>query len=66
MRRSTATTRTRGSTSARCCTTTEHTELTLLKCCLRERGIEREDARMIVPWGANLEEVRQALKELVA
>ena len=33
-------------------------EPTLLKCCLRERGIEREDARMIVPWGANLEEVR--------
>jgi hypothetical protein len=38
---------------------------TLTKCCLRERGIEREDARMIVPWGASLEEVRQALKELV-
>jgi hypothetical protein len=42
------------------------TERTLLKCCLRERGIEREDARMIVPWGASLEEVRQALKDLVA
>jgi hypothetical protein len=41
-------------------------ELTLIKCCLRERGIEREDARMIVPWGASLEEVRQALKDLVA
>jgi hypothetical protein len=41
-------------------------ELTLLKCCLRERGIEREGARMTVPWGANLEEVRAALKELVA
>jgi hypothetical protein len=41
-------------------------ELTLIKCCLRERGIEREDARMIVPWGASLEEVRQALKALVA
>jgi len=42
------------------------TDLTLTKCCLRERGIEREAARMIVPWGANLEEVRRALKELVA
>jgi hypothetical protein len=39
---------------------------TLLKCCLRERGIERDDARMIVPWGATLEEVRQALHSLVA
>jgi hypothetical protein len=44
----------------------DSTELTLIKCCLRERGIEREGARMIVPWGANLEEVRRALKELVA
>ena len=41
-------------------------ERTLLKCCLRERGIEREGARMIVPWGASLEEVRAALKELAA
>jgi hypothetical protein len=44
----------------------ERTQRTLTKCCLRERGIEREAARMIVPWGASLEEVRQALKELVA
>ncbi len=41
-------------------------ELTLLKCCLRERGIERTGARMTVPWGASLEEVRAALKELAA
>ena len=41
-------------------------ELTLLKCCLRERGIERSGARMTVPWGASLEEVRAALKELDA
>jgi len=39
-------------------------EPTLLKCCLRERGIEREGARMTVPWGANLEEVRRALRSL--
>lgn len=45
---------------------TNTTDLTLTKCCLRERGIEREDARMIVPWGASLEEVRRALKELIA
>jgi hypothetical protein len=39
-------------------------EPTLLKCCLRERGIERDGARMTVPWGANLEEVRHALRSL--
>jgi hypothetical protein len=38
--------------------------LTLLKCCLRERGIERQGQRLIVPWGASLEEVRQALRQL--
>ena len=37
---------------------------TLMKCCLLERGIEREGARWIVPWGARLEEVRGALREL--
>jgi hypothetical protein len=38
---------------------------TLLKCCLRERGIERSGATTIVPWGATLEEVRAALRGLV-
>ena len=38
---------------------------TLLKCCLRERGIERSGAMTIVPWGATLEEVRAALRGLV-
>lgn len=38
---------------------------TLLKCCLLERGIESSRARLVVPWGANLEEVRAALHELV-
>jgi hypothetical protein len=38
---------------------------TLLKCCLLERGIESSDSRLVVPWGANLEEVRRALHELV-
>jgi hypothetical protein len=37
---------------------------TLMKCCLHERGIRREDATMVVPWGASLEEVREALREL--
>ena len=34
---------------------------TLIKCCLRERGIEREGERLVVPWGGTLEEVRAAL-----
>jgi hypothetical protein len=37
---------------------------TLLKCCLRERGIERSGSAMEVPWGAALDEVREALREL--
>ena len=39
---------------------------TLLKCCLRERGIEQAGNRLEVPWGASLEEVRAALHRLVA
>jgi hypothetical protein len=38
---------------------------TLIKCCLHERGIERSGETMVVPWGATLEEVRAALRELV-
>ncbi len=38
---------------------------TLLKCCLLERGIERDGARLVVPWGAKLEEVRSAIHMLV-
>ena len=37
---------------------------TLSKCCLRERGIERDGERVIVPWGSSLEEVRVALHML--
>ncbi|MBW3603066.1 MAG: hypothetical protein KY434_10265, partial [Actinobacteria bacterium] len=33
---------------------------TLMKCCLLERGLERDGARTVVPWGATLEEVRDA------
>lgn len=38
---------------------------TLVKCCLRERGIERDGELVVVPWGATLEEVREALRLLV-
>jgi hypothetical protein len=37
---------------------------TLLKCCLFERGVRREGDRVVVPWGAALEEVREALHHL--
>jgi hypothetical protein len=37
----------------------------LVKCCLHERGISRSGEAMVVPWGATLEEVRAALRELV-
>ena len=37
----------------------------LIKCCLLERGIERAGSTTVVPWGATLEEVRQALRELI-
>lgn len=37
---------------------------TLAKCCLLERGIEFTGSTAIVPWGSNLDEVRQALRWL--
>jgi hypothetical protein len=36
----------------------------LTKCCLLERGIEIDGTRAVVPWGANLDEVRAALRTL--
>ena len=39
---------------------------TLMKCCLYERGVRREGASLVVPWGAALEEVREALHSLGA
>jgi hypothetical protein len=36
----------------------------LMKCCLYERGVRREGETMVVPWGASLDEVRDALREL--
>lgn len=51
--------------------TAERLGLTLFKCCLRERGIEERRSaaggrQVHVPWGANLEEVREALHILAA
>ena len=39
---------------------------TLVKCCSFERGVRREGQRVVVPWGAALDEVRQGLRELCA
>lgn len=36
----------------------------LTKCCLLERGVEAGGATAVVPWGANLDEVRAALRAL--
>lgn len=38
--------------------------LWLVKCCMLERGTELFDGRAVVPWGANLDEVRGALRWL--
>jgi hypothetical protein len=37
---------------------------TLAKCCLLERGLDVDGSTVVVPWGANLDEVRQALRLL--
>lgn len=38
---------------------------TLTKCCLLERGLELGEHSAVVPWGANLDEVREALRKLL-
>jgi hypothetical protein len=38
--------------------------LTLTKCCLLERGVEIYGSTAVVPWGSNLDEIRQALRTL--
>lgn len=45
-------------------TPTDPGVLTLLRCCLLERGIRIEGQRAVVPWGANLSEVQSALRAL--
>jgi len=42
----------------------ERDELTILKCCLLEFGIEQDGNVAVVPWGTDLERVEQSLKEL--
>jgi hypothetical protein len=39
-------------------------DLILTKCCLRDRGIEVHGNTATVPWGASLDEIRQALRIL--
>ena len=39
--------------------------VTLTKCCLLERGLEVDGHAAVVPWGANLDEVREGLRRLV-
>ena len=36
----------------------------LTKCCLLERGVQVHGATAVVPWGANLDEVRSALRAI--
>ncbi len=36
----------------------------LTKCCLLERGVQVDGTTAVVPWGANLDEVRTALRAL--
>lgn len=40
--------------------------LTILKCCLLEFGIERQDNVMVVPWGSDLAMIEEALQELAS
>ena len=42
------------------------TQLILTKCCLLETTIECEGNRAVVPWGANLRHVEEALRYLVS
>jgi hypothetical protein len=39
--------------------------LTLTKCCLIERGFEVGPTRAVVPWGTNLDEVRDGLRHML-
>lgn len=42
----------------------EQSSLVLSKCCLLERGVEISDDLAVVPWGSNLDEVRDAIRRL--
>lgn len=41
------------------------TDLALIKCCLIERGLDVGARTAVVPWGANLDEIRNGLRKLV-
>ena len=36
----------------------------LVKCCLIEASIDVEGGRVVVPWGASLDQVREGLRAL--
>jgi hypothetical protein len=44
----------------------QRNELTVIKCCLLEFEIERDGNMVVVPWGANLAMVEQALRSLAS
>jgi hypothetical protein len=37
----------------------------LIKCCLLERGLDVGERTAVVPWGANLDEIRDGLRKLL-
>jgi hypothetical protein len=37
----------------------------LIKCCLLERGLDVGERTVVVPWGANLDEIRDGLRKLL-
>ena len=37
----------------------------LVKCCLLEDRLEIDDNRVVVPWGANLQQIEQGLRKLI-
>jgi len=40
-------------------------EYALIKCCLLERGLDVGERTAVVPWGANLDEIRDGLRKLL-
>lgn len=40
-------------------------DLALIKCCLIERGLDVGERTAVVPWGANLDEIRDGLRKLL-
>ncbi|MGQ0846658.1 MAG: DUF7714 family protein [Sporichthyaceae bacterium] len=40
-------------------------DFALIKCCMLERGLEVDDRSVVVPWGANLDEIRLGLRRLL-